>query len=106
MNMLGNLVKQAGEMQARMQEAKERLADAEISGSSGGGMVTVVLNGLGEARKVAIDPSLIADGDAAVVEDLVLAAFNDAKSRSAARMKEEMSKVTGGIELPGMPLPF
>lgn len=107
MKNLGNLMKQAQEMQAKMQEMQERLADVEISGAAGGGMITVTLNGKGEMRQVKIDPSLFNAEDTEVVEDLIVAAFNDAKAKVEAHMQEEMSKITGGLNLPpGMKLPF
>lgn len=107
MKNLGNLMKQAQEMQSKMQEMQERLADFEISGGAGAGMVEVTLNGKGEMRKVKIDPSLFNGEDAEVVEDLIVAAFNDAKAKVEAHMQEEMSKITGGLNLPpGMKLPF
>lgn len=107
MKNLGNLMKQAQEMQARMQEMQERLAEFEVSGSAGAGMVGVTLNGKGEMRKVTIDPSLFNAEDSEVVEDLVVAAFNDAKGKVEAHAQEEMSKITGGLNLPpGMKLPF
>jgi len=107
MKNLGNLMKQAQEMQAKMQAMQERLADMEISGSAGAGMVSVMLNGKGEMRSVKIDPSLFKAEDAEVVEDLIVAAFNDAKGKVEAHAQEEMSKITGGLNLPpGMKLPF
>ena len=107
MKNLGQLMKQAQEMQTKMAEMQERLADVEMTGASGAGMVSVTLNGRGEMRKVKIDPSLLNGEDAEVVEDLIVAAFNDAKGRVEAHMAEEMSKVTGGLNLPpGMKLPF
>lgn len=107
MKNLGNLMKQAQEMQTKMQEMQESLADFEISGASGGGMVSVTLNGKGEMRQVKIDPSLFNSEDAEVVEDLIVAAFSDAKVKVEAHAQEEMSKVTGGLNLPpGMKLPF
>ena len=107
MKNLGQMMKQAQEMQQRLQEMQERLAGVELSGSSGGGLVVVTLNGKGEMRKVRIDPKLATGGDAEMIEDLVLAAFNDAKSKVEAHMAQEMAKVTGGLGLPpGMKLPF
>jgi nucleoid-associated protein EbfC len=107
MKNLGQLMKQAQEMQTKMAEMQERLAGVEMTGASGAGMVSVTLNGRGEMRKVRIDPSLLNGEDAGVVEDLIMAAFNDAKGRVEAHMAEEMSKVTGGLNLPpGMKLPF
>lgn len=107
MKNLGNLMKQAQEMQAKMQEMQDRLADIEISGTSGAGMIRVTLTGKGDMRQVKIDPSLFNSEDSEVVEDLIVAAFNDARAKVESRMREEMSKVTGGLNLPpGMKLPF
>ena len=79
----------------------------EVTGSSGGGMVQVTLNGKGEARKLKIDPALVTPDDAEVLEDLILAAFNDAKGKVEKEMQEKMSEMTGGLALPpGMKLPF
>ena len=107
MKNLGQMMKQAQEMQAKMQEMQDKLADIELSGTSGGDLVSVTLNGKGEMRRVKIDPSLFNSDDAEVVEDLIVAAFADAKSKVEAVMAEEMSKVTGGLNLPpGMNLPI
>jgi len=107
MKNLGNLMKQAQEMQAKMQEMQDRLAEIEIDGTAGAGLVTVTLNGKGDMRGMKIDPSIFTSGDAEVVEDLIVAAHNDARVKSEQRMQEEMSKVTGGLNLPpGMKLPF
>ena len=107
MKNLGQMLKQAQEMQARMAELQAKLAEVEMTGSAGGGMVQVTLNGKGEMRKVKIDPALIKAEEAEVLEDLILAASNDAKSRVEAHLAQEMSKLTGGLQLPpGMKLPF
>jgi len=107
MKNLGQMLKQAQEMQARMAELQAKLAEVEMTGSAGGGMVQVTLNGKGEMRKVKIDPALIKPEEAEVLEDLILAASNDAKSRVEAHLAQEMSKLTGGLQLPpGMKLPF
>lgn len=107
MKNLGQLMKQAQEMQTRMQEMQDRLAEVEITGSSGAGMVTVTLNGKSEVRAVKIDPTLFNGDDVEVVEDLIVAAFSDAKSKVEAHMADEMSKMTGGLNLPpGMKFPF
>jgi DNA-binding YbaB/EbfC family protein len=107
MKNLGQMMKQAQQMQARMQEMQDRLAEIELTGSSGAGMVTVTLNGKGEARRVRIDPSLFNSSDAEVVEDLIVAAFADAKAKVEARVAEEMSAITGGLNLPpGFNLPI
>ena len=107
MKNLGQLMKQAQEMQSKMAEMQQRLADVEITGSAAAGMVTVVLNGKGEMRKITIDPSLIVPAEAEVLEDLIVAAQNDARARVDAFMQEETSKMIGGVELPpGFKMPF
>ncbi|MEK9647117.1 MAG: YbaB/EbfC family nucleoid-associated protein [Alphaproteobacteria bacterium] len=107
MKNLGNLMKQAQEMQAKMQEMQDRLAEMELTGAAGAGMVNVTLTGKGDVRKVKIDPSLFNSEDAEVVEDLIVAALNDARAKAEAHMQQEMAKVTGGLNLPpGMKLPF
>ena len=107
MKNLGQMMKQAQEMQTKIQEMQEKLAGMELAGTSGAGMVSVTLNGKGEMRRVKIDPSLFNSDDAEVVEDLIVAAFADAKKRLDALLAEEMSKVTGGLSLPpGMNLPI
>jgi hypothetical protein len=104
---IGNLMKQAQQMQSKMAEMQAKLAEAEMSGASGGGMVQVTLNGKGDMRKLKIDPSLCSPDDVEVLEDLVLAAFNDAKAQIETLMSSEMQKVTGGLNLPaGLKLPF
>ena len=107
MKNLGNLLKQAQDMQTRMAEMQEQLAQTEVTGTSGGGMVQVTLNGKGEARSIKIDKSLIDPNEAEVLEDLVLAALNDARGKVDTQAAEQMSKLTGGLQLPpGFKLPF
>ncbi len=107
MKNLGNMMKQAQEMQAKMAEMQESLDKVEVTGASGGGMVEVTLTGKGEMRKVKIDPALVDKDEIEVLEDLIAAAHNDAKGKVEAHVAEEMSKVTGGLQLPpGMKLPF
>ncbi len=107
MKNLASMMKQAQEMQSKMTEMQETLQDMEVTGSSAGGMCQVTLNGKGEARKLKIDPSLVTPDDAGVLEDLILAAFNDAKTKVDTEMREKMSELTGGLQLPpGMQLPF
>jgi DNA-binding YbaB/EbfC family protein len=107
MKNLGQMMKQAQEMQSRMAELQERLNAVEMTGSSGAGLVQVTLNGKGDMRKVKIDKSLLAPDEVEVLEDLIVAATNDAKARVEAHVAEEMSKLTGGLKLPpGMKLPF
>ena len=107
MTNLGQMLKQAQQMQARMGELQEKLAAMEVTGSAGAGMVEVTLNGKAEARKVKIDPSLVDAKDVEVLEDLLVAAFNDANGKVDQRMAEKMSELTGGLQLPpGFKLPF
>ena len=107
MTNLGQMMKQAQEMQAKLTAVQEKLAKVEVGGTSGGGMVNVTLNGKGEMRGVHIDPSLVSGGEAGMIEDLIVAAHNDAKAKVERYVAEEMSKLTGGIKLPpGMTLPF
>jgi DNA-binding YbaB/EbfC family protein len=107
MKNLGQLMKQAQAMQAKMAEMQESLEALEVSGSAGGGMVTVTLNGKSEMRRIKIDPSLASADEIEVLEDLIVAATNDAKTKVEARVQEEMQKITGGLNLPpGMTLPF
>ncbi len=107
MKNIGQMLKQAQEMQSKVEEMQKRLADTEITGQSGGGMISVTLNGKGEARSVKIDPALFSADDREVIEDLIVAAINDARAKLDTHTAEEMSKLTGGIQLPpGMKLPF
>jgi DNA-binding YbaB/EbfC family protein len=107
MKNLGNMLKQAQQMQTRMQEMQAKLEATEVEGASGGGMVKVRLSGKGELKRVAIDPSLMNAEEREVLEDLLVAAHADAKQKVEATMAEEMQKATAGINLPpGMKLPF
>ena len=94
------LMKQAGEIQGRMQKLQEDLAGLEVEGQSGAGLVKVTLNGKMEARGIKIDPSLIKPGEAEMLEDLILAAFQDAKGKAEAAVQAKMQEVTGGLQLP------
>ncbi|NQV80202.1 MAG: YbaB/EbfC family nucleoid-associated protein [Alphaproteobacteria bacterium] len=106
MKNLAQMMKQAQQMQTKMAEMQEQLAAVEIKGASGAGLVEVTLNGKGDVRAVRIDPSLMS-GETEIVEDLIVAAHNDAKAKVERFASEEMKKLTGGIELPpGMKLPF
>ena len=104
---LSKIMKQAQELQTKMSEMQESLANMEIVGSSGGGMITAVMNGKGELKSMKIDPSLLDPNDAEVLEDLIVAAHNDAKKKVETTSAEEMQKLTGGLPLPpGMKFPF
>jgi len=96
----GQMMKQAQEMQEKMAEMQERLASLEVSGSAGAGMVTVTMTAKGEAKGVTIDPSMMSADDREVLEDLIVAAINDAKTKAEALGQEEMQKLTGGLQLP------
>ena len=100
MKNIGDLMKQAQMLQQRFQEAQEKVNLVEAEGQSGGGMVKVTLNGKGLAKAVRIDPSLIDPKDAGMLEDLLVAAINDARVKLDAKVSEEMSKATGGLPLP------
>ena len=105
MKNLGNLMKQAQQMQARMEEMQTALADAEVEGSSGAGLVNAVMTGKGELKRLKIDPSLVDKDEVEVLEDLIVAACADAKAKAEAHAAEEMKKVTGDLPLPpGMKL--
>ena len=107
MKNLGAMMKQAQKMQEKMAEMQTELETLEVEGSAGGGMVRVTLNGKGHARKIAIDPTLIGPDDVGLLEDLLVTAINDAKSKAEERAKEKMSELTGGLQLPpGITLPF
>lgn len=107
MKNFGNMLKQAQQMQSKMEEMQEKLAVAEYTGEAGGGMVTVTLNGKGAMNGIKIDPNLMQPDDHEVLEDLVMAAFNDARTKVSAAMEEQMSDLTGGLPLPpGFKLPF
>ncbi|MBN9563730.1 MAG: YbaB/EbfC family nucleoid-associated protein, partial [Alphaproteobacteria bacterium] len=97
----------ASQMQARMQEMQAKLESMEMEGVSGAGMVSVVLNGRSELRRVTIDPKLADPADMEMLQDLILAAHADAKRKIETAAAEEMQKMTGGMDLPpGMKLPF
>lgn len=102
---ISQLMQQAQKMQENLQRAQEELAKLEVTGSAGGGMVSVTLTGAKECRKVRIDPSILSDQEMA--EDLIAAAFNDASNKIDAESKDRMGSATAGMQLPpGMKLPF
>ncbi len=107
MKNLGQIMKQAQEMQDKMAQMQDRLSAEAVTGQAGGGMVQVTLNGKYEIRKIKIDPSLAGADDVEVLEDLIVAAQNDAKNKVEVMVQEKMSELTGGLQLPpGMKLPF
>jgi DNA-binding YbaB/EbfC family protein len=103
---LSQLMRQAQEMQANMQRAQDELASIEVEGTAGGGMVKVLVTCKHEVRRVTIEPALLGD-DKEMLEDLIAAAFNDARVKVERTVQEKLSAVTGGLALPGgMKLPF
>ena len=103
---LGGLMKQAQQMQEKMQKMQEEIAQLEVTGESGAGLVKITINGAHNCRRIEIDPSLMED-DKEMLEDLIAAAFNDAVRRAEELQKEKMASVTAGMPLPpGMKLPF
>lgn len=101
------LMKQAQEMQQKMTAMQEEIAGREYEGVAGGKLVTVLITGKGEMKKLSIDDSLFADNDKEMLEDLIVAAFNDAKHRADSDASDGMSSLTSGMSLPpGMKLPF
>ena len=103
---LGGLMKQAQELQASIQKAQQELAQAEVTGQAGGNMVSVVMTGRHEVKRVNIDPKLLGD-DREMLEDLIAAAVNDAVNKLEALMRERFAGLSSGMPLPGgLKLPF
>ena len=104
---IGNMMKQAQQLQKKMAEAQEKLNSIEVEGVSGGGMVKVFATAKGDIKRIMIDDTLMSKDEKEMTEDLIVAAINDAKQKGEAASQEEMKSVTGGIPLPpGMKLPF
>lgn len=99
------ILQQAQQMQGRLQQIQDELQQKTVSGSAGGGMVTVEADGKGQIRKVKIDPAVVNASDVEMLEDLVVVAVGDAQKKAAALAQEEMGKLTGGLDLP-FKLPF
>ena len=107
MKNLGQMMKQAQEMQSKMSALQDKLAATEVEGISGGGMVKVWLNGKGELKRLRLDPTAVDPAGVEMLEDLVVAAHADAKSKVERKVAEEMQQLTGGLPLPpGFKLPF
>ena len=104
---LMGMMKQAKELQDRMQRLQEEVAALTIDGSAGGGLIKVTVNGKSELKNIKIDPSLLKPDETEILEDLIVAAINDARGKAEARLAERMRELTGGLSLPpGMKLPF
>tara|TARA_Y100000590_G_C15621448_1_gene977732 strand:- start:734 stop:1057 length:324 start_codon:yes stop_codon:yes gene_type:complete len=104
---IGNMMKQAQQLQKKMSEAQEKLKSIEVEGLSGGGMVKVIATAKGDIKQVILDESLLSKEEKEMTEDLIVAAINDAKQKAENVSQEEMKNLTGGIPLPpGMKFPF
>ena len=106
MKNMQQIMKQAQQMQERMKQMQEQLANEVQEGSSGAGLVKVKVNGHGHMKSVAIDKTLMDPEEKDMLEDLIIAAFNDAKDKADKKSAEAMSSMTGGLNIPGMKLPF
>ena len=107
MNNFDNMIKQAQDLQKKMAEAQEKVETLEAEGISGGGIVKITINGKNNVTSVNIDETAIDKNEKEILEDLIVAAFNDARDKIQRKIADEMSSLTGGIKLPpGMKLPF
>ncbi len=100
---MGKMMKQVQKMQSEMAKLQEELAERTVEATAGGGVVKVVVNGRHEIKEIQIDPEVIDPEEPELLEDLVLAAVNEAMKEAQDMISEEMSKITGGMKLPGMP---
>ncbi|UCC45059.1 MAG: YbaB/EbfC family nucleoid-associated protein [Candidatus Zixiibacteriota bacterium] len=103
---LGDMMKQVQKMQAKMAEMQAELEKAEVEGSAGGGMVKVVTNGKNEIVSITIDPEVVNRDEIEMLQDLVVAAVNQAREKAQELQSEQMSSLTGGLNIPGLNLPF
>jgi len=103
---LGNMMKQFQQMQAKMEEIQAELEQTEVEGTSGGGMVKVTLNGKMDITNISIDPEVVDPDDVEMLQDLIVGAVNQAKEKAQQLQAEKMSALTGGLNLPGLNLPF
>jgi hypothetical protein len=104
---IGKMMRQVQEMQAKMADMQNRLSEIEVTGQAGGGMIVATMSGKAEMRKIAIDPKLINVQEKEMLEDLIVAAINDAKAKAEKQIAEETQKMMGGMQLPpGVKLPI
>jgi DNA-binding YbaB/EbfC family protein len=104
---INQMLQQAQKLQKQMDDMQKQLDSAEVEGGAGGGMISVTVTGKGDLKKIKIDPSLLDPAEVEMLEDLIIAAVHDAKSKADSQASAEMSKLTGGLSLPGgMKLPF
>lgn len=106
MRQINQMMQQAQAMQKKIEETQNALGQLEIEGSSGGGMIKVIMTCGGAFKNITIDPSLVDRDGVDVLEDLIIAALHDAKNKADKKSAEEMSKITGGLKLDGFKLPF
>jgi nucleoid-associated protein EbfC len=99
------ILQQAQQMQGRLQEIQEQLQQQTVTGTAGGGMVTVEADGKGQVRRIKLDPSVVSASDVEMLEDLIVVALTEAQKKATALAQEEMGKLTGGMQLP-FKLPF
>jgi len=99
---LGNMMKQAQQMQQKMERVQQEMEKQEVEASAGGGMVTVVVNGKQQVLSIKIDPSAVDPQDVDMLQDLIMVAMNEALRKSQDMMQQEMSKLTGGLNIPGL----
>ncbi len=103
---IGQMLKQMQQLQSKMQEVQTELESTKVEGSSGGGMVKVVANGKNEIVSVVIDPEVVDKDDVEMLQDLIVAAVNQAREKVQEMQSEKMSGLTGGMNIPGLNLPF
>ena len=102
-----NMMKQAQDLQKKMAEAQKKVESLEAEGTSGGGLIKIIIDGKNNVKSVKIDETLISKYDIEILEDLILAAFNDGKEKIQKKISDEMSSITGGLQLPpGFKMPF
>ena len=103
---LGNMMKQVQQMQAKMEKLQAELEEMEVEGTAGGGMVKVIANGKQDIISVTIDPEVVDKDDVEMLQDLIVAAINQAREKAQELQQKHMAEITGGLNLPGMNLPF
>lgn len=103
---LGNMMKQFQKMQAKMEEMQQELEEMTVEGTAGGGMVKVIASGKQDILEIKIDPEVVDPEDIEMLQDLIVAAVNQARQKASDLQAEKMSSLTGGLSIPGMNLPF
>lgn len=103
---LGDMMKQFQKMQAKMEEMQVKLEQTQVEGTSGGGMVKVIANGKQDILEIKIDPEVVNPDDVEMLQDLIVAAVNQARQKAAELQASQMQELTGGLNIPGLSLPF